>query len=66
LILFFAKNEGIALSRDIILDKVWGYDYYGGLRTVDTHVKRLREKLKSKAELIKTVRGSGYKFEVKK
>lgn len=66
LLLFFAKNEGIALSRDIILDKVWGYDYYGGLRTVDTHVKRLREKLKSKAELIKTVRGSGYKFEVKK
>ncbi|MCY6355139.1 response regulator transcription factor [Clostridium sp. ZS2-4] len=66
LLLFLAKNEGIALSRDTILDKVWGYDYYGGLRTVDTHIKRLREKLKSKAELIKTVRGSGYKFEVKK
>ncbi|MCY6371004.1 response regulator transcription factor [Clostridium ganghwense] len=66
LLLFFAKNESIALSREKILDKVWGYDYYGGLRTVDTHVKRLREKLKSKAELIKTVRGSGYKFEVKK
>jgi len=65
LLLFFAKNEGISLSRDVILDKVWGFDYYGGLRTVDTHVKRLREKLKHKADYIVTVRGSGYKFEVK-
>ncbi|MFU0825790.1 response regulator transcription factor [Clostridium sp.] len=65
LLLFFADNEGISLSRDIILDKVWGFDYYGGLRTVDTHVKRLREKLKHKADYIVTVRGSGYKFEVK-
>lgn len=66
LLLYFAKNSKIALSRDTILDKVWGYDYYGGLRTVDTHVKRLREKLKSKSYLIKTIRGSGYKFEVRK
>lgn len=66
LLLYFADNEGIALSRDVILDKVWGFDYYGGLRTVDTHIKRLREKLKDKADYIVTVRGSGYKFEVKK
>lgn len=66
LLLYFAKNKGIALSRDTILDKVWGFDYYGGLRTVDTNIKRLREKLKDKADYIVTVRGSGYKFEVKK
>lgn len=64
LLLYFSKNEGIVLSRDIILDKVWGFDYYGGLRTVDTNIKRLREKLKDKADYIVTVRGSGYKFEV--
>ena len=66
LLLYFAKNVDIALSRDTILDKVWGFDYFGGLRTVDTHVKRLREKLKDKADYIVTVRGSGYKFEVRK
>ncbi|QGU95864.1 response regulator [Clostridium bovifaecis] len=65
LLIFFANNEEISLSRDVILDKVWGFDYYGGLRTVDTHVKRLREKLKHKADYIVTVRGSGYKFEVR-
>lgn len=64
LLLFFANNQGILLSRDKILDKVWGYDYFGGLRTVDTHIKRLREKLGGKAYLIKTIRGIGYKFEV--
>ncbi|WP_026884500.1 response regulator transcription factor [Clostridium akagii] len=66
LLLYFAKNKGILLTRDKILDGVWGMDYFGDLRTVDTHIKRLREKLKQKAYLITTVRGSGYKLEVKK
>lgn len=66
LLLFFVKNEGIALTRDQILDHVWGMDYYGDSRTVDTNVKRLREKLKHRGELISTIRGSGYKFEVNK
>ncbi|WP_234118884.1 response regulator transcription factor [Clostridium hydrogenum] len=66
LLIYFSRNKGIALTRDKILDNVWGNDYYGDLRTVDTHVKRLREKLQNKAHLISTVRGSGYKFEVKK
>jgi len=65
LLVFFARNNGIAFTRDQILDKVWGMDYYGGSRTVDTNIKRLREKLKDKAEYIVTVRGSGYKFEVR-
>lgn len=65
LLLYFVKNKGIVLSRDKILDGVWGMDYYGELRTVDTHIKRLREKLLNKAYLITTVRGSGYKLEVK-
>ena len=62
--LTLSDNLGIALSRDTILDNVWGIDYYGDLRTVDTNIKRLREKLGSKANYIVTVRGSGYKFEV--
>jgi two-component system, OmpR family, response regulator ResD len=66
LLLFLVKNKGIALSRDQILDNVWGMDYYGDTRTVDTNIKRLREKLGEKADLITTIRGSGYKFEVKK
>lgn len=66
LLLYFIKNKGIVLSRNKILDSVWGMDYYGDLRTVDTHIKRLREKLIDKAYLIATVRGSGYKLEVKK
>lgn len=66
LLLFFVRNKGILLTRDKILDGVWGIDYYGELRTVDTHVKRLREKLLDKAYLITTIRGSGYKLEVKK
>lgn len=66
LLLYFVKNKGIVLSRNKILDVVWGMDYYGDLRTVDTHIKRLREKLMDKAYLIATVRGSGYKLEVKK
>jgi two-component system, OmpR family, response regulator ResD len=66
LLLYLVRNKGIALTRDQILDNVWGIDYYGDTRTVDTNIKRLREKLGEKAELITTIRGSGYKFEVKK
>lgn len=65
LLIYLIDNEGIALSRDNILDNVWGLDYYGDIRTVDTNVKRLREKLLDKSSYIITVRGSGYKFEVK-
>ncbi|MCI6190860.1 MAG: response regulator transcription factor [Clostridium sp.] len=65
LLVYLIDNEGVALSRDTILDNVWGLDYYGDIRTVDTNVKRLREKLLDKANYIVTVRGSGYKFEVK-
>ena len=64
LLVYLSDNIGIALSRDIILDNVWGIDYYGDLRTVDTNIKRLREKLASKSNYIITVRGSGYKFEI--
>ena len=66
LLCYLSDNEGIALSRDTILDNVWGLDYYGDLRTVDTNIKRLREKLGEKASYIITVRGSGYRFEAKK
>ena len=65
LLIYLTENEGIALSRDTILDNVWGVDYYGDIRTVDTNIKRLREKLLDKSNFIVTVRGSGYKFEVK-
>ncbi|AGF57934.1 DNA-binding response OmpR family regulator [Clostridium saccharoperbutylacetonicum] len=65
LLVYLITNDGIALSRDNILDNVWGIDYYGDIRTVDTNVKRLREKLGEKASYIITVRGSGYKFEVR-
>lgn len=65
LLIYLASNEGIALSRDQILDNVWGIDYYGDTRTVDTNIKRLREKLLNKSDYITTVRGSGYKFEVR-
>lgn len=66
LLSYLSDNEGIALSRDTILDNVWGLDYYGDLRTVDTNIKRLREKLGNKASYIVTVRGSGYRFEAQK
>lgn len=66
LLLCLIKNKGIVLSRDKLLDNVWGIDYYGDARTVDTSIKRLREKLNERADLITTVRGAGYKFEVKK
>lgn len=65
LLLYLIENKGIALTRDKILDNVWGMDYFGDIRTVDTNIKRLREKLKDKAGYIATVRGSGYKLEVK-
>lgn len=64
LLVYLSDNIGIALTRDSILDNVWGIDYYGDLRTVDTNIKRLREKLGEKANYIVTVRGSGYKFDV--
>lgn len=66
LLCFLAENAGIALSRETILIKVWGYDYFGDLRTVDTHVKRLRVKLDNQSDFIQTVRGVGYRFEVQK
>ncbi|MGE5418332.1 MAG: response regulator transcription factor [Acidobacteriota bacterium] len=66
LLIYMVENQGHALSRQQILDHVWGYDYSGDLRTVDTHIWRLREKLGDTGELISTVRGRGYKFEVRK
>ncbi|WP_202710191.1 response regulator transcription factor [Sporosalibacterium faouarense] len=63
ILLYLVKNKGRALSRDQILDSVWGFDYYGDERTVDTHIKRLRIKLKEKSDYIQTVRGLGYRFE---
>ena len=59
------QNKNIALSRDTILSNIWGYDFYGDERTVDTHVKTLRNNLGKYRDNIKTVRGMGYKFEVK-
>jgi len=59
------SNAGKALSRRQILNKVWDYDYYGDLRTVDTHINRLRIKLGNKGKLIQTVRGYGYRYEQK-
>lgn len=62
---YFMENEGIALSRERILNSVWDYDYFGDARTIDTHVKKLRSKLGAKGEYIRTIWGVGYKFEVK-
>lgn len=64
LLIYLVENKDIALSRETILNSVWGYDYEGDLRTVDTNIKRLREKLLHRSSCIVTVRGSGYKFEV--
>ena len=64
LLSYFIENEGIALSREKILNSVWNYDYFGDARTIDTHVKKLRSKMGEKGEYIKTVWGMGYKFEV--
>ncbi|WP_258359609.1 response regulator transcription factor [Moorella sulfitireducens] len=65
LLLFLARHPGQVMSREKILEKVWGYDFYGDLRTVDTHIKNLREKLGRGHDFITTVWGVGYKFEVK-
>ena len=64
LLYYFINNEGIALSREKILNHVWDYDYFGDARTIDTHVKKLRSKLDDKGNYIKTIWGMGYKFEV--
>lgn len=66
LLSYLVENYGRALSREQILNKVWGYDYYGEDRTVDTHINRLRIKLESKSDYVQTVRGFGYRFEVPK
>ena len=65
LLKYLVDNEGIALSRDKILNNVWNYDYYGDSRTIDSHIKKVRHKLGKKGKYIETVRGIGYKFEVK-
>lgn len=64
LLTYFMTNQGVALSRERILNHVWNYDYFGDARTIDTHVKKLRSKLGDKGEYIKTIWGMGYKFEV--
>ena len=64
LLSYFVENKGVALSRERILNNVWNYDYFGDARTIDTHVKKLRSKMGEKGELIKTIWGMGYKFEV--
>ena len=66
LLTYFLENQGIALSREKILNNVWNYDYFGDARTIDTHVKKLRNKLGDKGNYIKTIWGMGYKFEVEK
>ncbi|MDD3221488.1 MAG: response regulator transcription factor [Clostridia bacterium] len=66
LLAYFIENQGIALSRERILNSVWNYDYFGDARTIDTHVKKLRSKMGEKGEYIKTIWGMGYKFEVTK
>ena len=65
LLVYLVNNENIALSRDKILNNVWNYDYYGDSRTIDSHVKKIRHKLGKKGKYIETIRGVGYKFEVK-
>ena len=62
---FFMENQGIALSREKILNSVWNYDYFGDARTIDTHVKKLRSKMGAKGDLIHTIWGLGYKFDTK-
>lgn len=64
LLTYFMENAGIALSREKILNSVWNYDYFGDARTIDTHVKKLRSKMGSHGDYIKTIWGMGYKFEV--
>ncbi|HHU70565.1 MAG TPA: response regulator transcription factor [Clostridiales bacterium] len=64
LLTYFVVNQGVALSREKILNNVWNYDYFGDARTIDTHVKKLRSKMGDRGKYIKTVWGLGYKFEV--
>ena len=64
LLTYFVNNKGVALSRERILNNVWNYDYFGDARTIDTHVKKLRSKLREKGSYIKTIWGMGYKFDV--
>lgn len=64
LLTYFVTNQGVALSRERILNNVWNYDYFGDARTIDTHVKKLRSKMGPKGDFIKTIWGMGYKFEV--
>ncbi|MDO5574240.1 MAG: response regulator transcription factor [bacterium] len=64
LLSYFLENQGLALSREKILNHVWNYDYFGDARTIDTHVKKLRSKMGQKGDFIKTIWGMGYKFEV--
>lgn len=64
LMCYFMENQGIALSREKILNHVWNYDYFGDARTIDTHVKKLRSKIGEKGAYIKTIWGVGYKFSV--
>ncbi len=66
LLTYFVENQGIALSREKILNNVWNYDYFGDARTIDTHVKKLRSKMGEKGNYIRTIWGMGYKFEVDK
>ena len=63
LLSYFVANKGVALSREKILNSVWNYDYFGDARTIDTHVKKLRSKMGSKGEYIKTIWGMGYRFD---
>jgi DNA-binding response OmpR family regulator len=63
LLQYFVENNGIALSREKILNAVWNYDYFGDARTIDTHVKKLRSKMGAKGEYIRTIWGMGYKFD---
>ena len=65
LLIYLINNKNIALSRDKILNNVWNYEYYGDSRTIDSHVKKIRHKLGKKGKYIKTIRGIGYKFELK-
>lgn len=65
LLVYFIKNKGIALSREQLLNKIWNYDYFGNDRTIDTHIKMLRNNLREYRNLIITVRGMGYKFDCK-
>ena len=63
---YLISNQGIVLSRERILDRIWGFDYEGDIRTIDTHIKMLRATLKNAGNYIKTVRGVGYSFECEK